>query len=125
MQLNTELLTHFVGGQLEIQNSNEDYLYRGEIESAEVVDKQIKVKFAWLGKNDGGCNKPSSEWTADNNLDYGASLQIYNVSDVDVLGRITMQSSIVGELCTFFLKRCTDSNGEERKLDRNRVKGLA
>lgn len=36
VDLTTDVVSLYVGGQLEIQNSVEHYLYRGEIKSAEV-----------------------------------------------------------------------------------------
>jgi len=127
MRLTTEVLAGFIGGQMEIQNRSEDYLFRGEIVRAVVESGKLRVRFAWLAKNDGGSRHPASGWTAHADLDYTADLEIYHindVNDVDELGRIIMHSPIVGELCVFFPKGYTNAEGEESKLDRDRVKGL-
>lgn len=123
MLFNTETLATFIGGQMEIQNKNVGYLFRGEIERAVVEDGVVKVRFVWLARNDGRPDRPSPEWTTDNDLDYVASLLIYVVSDIG-MGRIAMNSAIVGEVVVFFPKWYTNLEGDESKLDRSRVKGL-
>jgi hypothetical protein len=117
------MLAPFIGGQMEIQNSGEDYIFRGEVERAEVTNNELIVRFAWLGKNDGGPTRPSAEWTMNTRLDYSASLEVYVASDIGI-GRIAIESSIIGELGVFFPKGYKNSDGEESKLDRSRIKGL-
>lgn len=116
MQLTTERLAEFIGGDMEIQNGNEDYLYRGPIESAVVEGGEVKVRFRWLAKNDGGANRPTPNWTSDDRLGYVASLEIYSVSDIGN-GRICLNSSIVGEMVVIFPP-------DGSRLDPERVKGL-
>ena len=69
MQLTTEELARFVGGDMEIQNANEDYLYRGPIERATVEGGEVRVHFKWIAKNDGGPNRPTPTWTKDDRPD--------------------------------------------------------
>ncbi|MDO8470883.1 MAG: hypothetical protein Q7S63_02820 [bacterium] len=68
-ELTAEVLSRFKGGQLEIQNRAEHYLYRGEIAEVALDEKdQLKVKFAWLAEfKDGG-------WVNDEDLDYSLTL---------------------------------------------------
>ena len=116
MQLTTEKVAEFIGGDMEIQNPGEDYLYRGPIKAATVEGDDVKVEFKWLAKNNGGSNSPTPEWTKGERLYYAASLQIYAVSEIG-MGRICLSSMIVGETVVLF-----PPSGE--KLDPSRVAGL-
>lgn len=115
MEITTELLSGFVGGQLEIQNQNEGYLYRGEVESAEVDDDSIKVRFAWLAKGEGYPPVPT-RWVKDDQLDYSAGLMLCSASDIGD-GRLAVNVSIVWELLVFFPP-------DGSKLDPAKVEGL-
>lgn len=121
MEVSTEILQRFVGGQMEIQNSKEHYLYRGEIRTIEIVPEQIPegekndlrkltVTFNWLAKMDG-------DWVNHDDLNYAASLLLYSFSEVG--NRVIMMGSwIIGERCTLFPP-------DDTKLDPAKVKGLA
>lgn len=124
MKLTTEDLQRFVGGQLEVQNLNEDYLYRGEIASLEVTDGKpvegvtrdnngdLKIKLRWQAKmND------DREWEHSDRLDYSASLLIYSASDAGD-GRLLLSGMYTGETVTLFPP-------DGSKLDPAEVKGLA
>ena len=106
MQLTNDLLSRYVGGQMEIQNPKEGYLYRGEIatiilESGHAPDDQIlKVTFKWVAKGEGYPPLPN-HWVRHSCLDYSASLMIYSVSDIGG-GRINLNGWIVGENVTIF-----------------------
>ena len=115
MEITTEVLSRFVGGQLEIQNQNEGYLYRGEIESVEVDDESIKVKFAWLAKGEGYPLLPE-RWVNDEKLDYAVSRMLSSASDIGD-GRVSIHVSIVWELLVFFPP-------DGSKLDPAKVEGL-
>ena len=121
MELTTEILAAFIGGQIEIQNEGEDYLYRGEIESAQVTDEdEVRVKLKWMAKGDTGV--PSADWTADDKLIYGASLEVYSASDIGPttgsrVSRICLTSHMVGEIVVFYPP-------DGSKLDPARVKNL-
>lgn len=115
MEITTETLSRFVGGQLEIQNQNEGYLYRGEIESIEVDNDSIKVKFAWLAKGEGYPPLPE-RWVNDENLDYVVSRMLSSASDIGD-GRVSINVSIVWELLVFFPP-------DGSKLDPAKVEGL-
>ncbi len=107
MELTAEVLQRYVGGQLEIQNSNEGYIYRGEIERAWTEGDNLCVKFKWVAKvgNDG-------KWHADNNLDYSVSLQITSVFEIG--DGIHYRAMHIGEHGMFF-----PPNGS--KLDPSKV----
>ena len=114
MQLSSETLARFKGGQLEIQNKNERYIFRGQIENVVVEDNIVKVKFAWLAKGKDGF--PPCRWIKDDNLDYAASTKIYFASEIGD-GRIAINSPIVGEMAVFFPP-------DGSKLDPAKVEGL-
>ncbi len=123
MQLTTQAVARFKGGQMEIQNQSEGYMYRGEVETIAVENNKLQVKFAWLAKGEGYPPLPK-KWVKDNCLDYAASLEIYSARDIgssghDVGGdsRICLKSFIVGETVVLF-----PPNGS--KLDPAKVKGL-
>ena len=123
MQLTTQTVTRFIGGQVEIQNQDEGYMFRGEVKTIVVENNELRVKFAWLAKGEGYPPFPK-KWVSDDNLDYVASLEIYSVSDIgssghDVGGdsRLCLNSSIVGETVVLF-----PPNGS--KLDPAKVEGL-
>lgn len=123
MDLTTQMVATFIGGQMEIQNLNEGYLFRGEIKAIAVEDNELRVEFAWLAKGEGYPPVPN-RWVKDDRLDYTASLEIYSVSDIgpsgDEIGggtRICLNSSIVGEMAVLY-----PPNGS--KLDAARVEGL-
>ncbi len=121
MKLNTAMFAACIGGQLEIQNREEGYLFRGEIRGVVVENDQLTVTFAWLAKNDGTPTRPSTEWTMDTRNDYNASLSIYDSSNTGE-GLICLYSAITHEMIVFFPKGYTNHDGEESKLDRARVK---
>lgn len=115
--LTTESLARFVGGEAEIQNSVEDYVYRGEIAEIKVDGGELVVRFAWNAKNRGG---PSSglnpEWDNEPDLDYAISLAIYPHSDIGN-GRMALSSHIMNELTTLF-------PADGSKLNPERVSGF-
>jgi len=113
------LLPTYVGGELEIQNGKESYLYRGEVAKAEVDGDDIKVKFAWLAKGKDvqrGIPAPVGGWIVDTDLFYEVSLVIATPSQIGE-GRLCLNVPITGELATFF-----PPNGS--KLDKDKVEGL-
>jgi len=115
MQLTTENLSRFKGGQLEVQNRNEGYVYRGEIEAATIEDNRLVVKFSWLASGEGYPPYPT-KWVKSFRGDYAASLEIYAASDIG-LNRLCLNSPIVGELVVFYPP-------DGSKLDPSVVEGL-
>jgi hypothetical protein len=112
--LTTEVLAHFKGGQLEIQNEREDYIYRGEVANVVVKDGWIKVQFAWIAKGKDGI--PPVSWVNEYVLSYKADTISYYGSDLGD-GRISMHSPWFSETATFF-----PPGGS--KLDPAKVEGL-
>lgn len=98
-------LSSYVGGQMEIQNQDEGYFYRGEIEKISIMPDEnggaLKVRFSWLAKATKFDYVPSGGWTKEENLDYGASFLIYSVSDIGD-GRTALNSWITHELAVLF-----------------------
>lgn len=121
MQLKTQDVERFKGGQMEIQNPNEGYMYRGEVESIAVANDALQVKFAWVAKGEGYPPLPN-KWVKGDNLDYAASLEIYGVSNIGPSAegggdRLCLNSFIVGETVVLFPP-------DGSKLDQAKVEGL-
>lgn len=115
MELTQEIIDGLVGGQIEVQNRNENYLYRGEISGMRLEPEgdsfKLVVDLNWFAKmdRDGG-------WDVADTKPYVVSLLIYSVSDIGD-GRFFLSSWIVGENTTIF-----PPGGS--KLDPNKVRGL-
>jgi hypothetical protein len=126
-QLTTQLLAAYIGGQIEIQNGGEGYLYRGEIKTAEVTsDDELAITLNWMAKGEGieaDGNRLPTGWINDRDqLNYTASLQIYSVSNMGRSreggdDRICLTSTIIGETAVIF-----PPNGS--KLDPAKVRDL-
>ena len=106
----------YIGGQMEIQNQVEAYLYRGEIESIAIKNNALQVRFRWLAKGEGFPPLPHRWIKADKPLDYVASLAIYHESGSGD-DRLCFESRISNELVVLFPK------GGSR-LDPSKVEGL-
>jgi len=122
VDLTTKLLQQFVGGQMEIQNQGEGYLYRGEVKTIAVENNELRATFAWMAKGEGF--PALKRWVKDEKTDYTASLVIYSASNVgpsggDVGGgdRFVLNSLIIGDLVTLFPP-------DGSKLDAAKVEGF-
>lgn len=119
MQLTQETAAHYAGGQIEVQNLVEAYLFRGEIATIAVVgdgdDATLKVTLSWMAKGEGFPPFPN-HWVSDYTTAYDASLMIYSVSDIGD-GRLCLNSSIVGETVVLYPP-------DGSKLDPSKVEGL-
>ncbi len=91
MELMTEDLTRFVGGQIEVQDDRGKYLYRGEIASLLLEDNTLKVRLAWMAKANHFPPHGPKDWTRDHQETYEASLILYGVSVIGE-GRICLNS---------------------------------
>jgi hypothetical protein len=114
MNPTTESLAKYIGGQLEVQNTNEGYVYRGEISSIAIKGNDLTLKLKWNAKM-----RPEG-WINDTKLDYAASLEIYTCSEIGD-DRFCLASFITGETVVLFPSNVSN----ERKLDPSKVKGLA
>jgi hypothetical protein len=119
----TEDLQRFVGGQIEIQNVGERYLYRGEILGIKVENGGLTVETKWMAKGEGFPPIPEM-WVVADMQSYEASLDIYTVSNIgpsggDVGGsdRLCFNSSIIGEITILFPP-------DGSKIDPSKVEGL-
>src|SRR5689334_3141271 len=126
MNLTTEILARYIGGQLEVQNGMEGYLYRGEIKTAEVTDEgEVSITLNWMAQAEGieaGRQPIPTGWISDTKLDYAASLDLFTVNDLgpgsDGGGnRICLNSSIIGETTVLYPP-------DGSKLDPAKVSGL-
>lgn len=97
-------LSRFVGGQIEVQNQEEGYLYRGEIKAIRVEgegdDTKLTVELNWMAKAEGF---PPERWVISDSKPYQASLLIYSVSDIGD-DRLCLYSPIIGEMTVLFPK---------------------
>lgn len=113
IELTQTVLTPYIGGQLEIQNPRENYLYRGEVQEVHIDGSTLQVVFKWLAKmGDEPCSwqiAPAEDHVYRINLDY--------VTATKPDDRILYQYHAVGEVCVFF-----PPNGS--RLDPSRVVGL-
>ena len=121
MSITTEALQRFVGGQLEIQNGGEGYLFRGEIGEIGVEGEDLNVKFAWLATWDTGTSpmgmpNPDGKWVNDEQLDYAIGLAMFG-PPVEDDERLILSPMIPHETLVFF-----QPGGS--KLDPEKVEGL-
>ncbi len=115
--ISTDALQRFVGGEAEVQDENENYLYRGEIASIGIEKSKLKIRFAWLAKNQGGALPHNSlKWDARDDLDYEASLALFTPSEIGQ-GRIAFGSYIMGEILILF-------PADGSKMDPQHIEGL-
>jgi len=113
-----EYLERFNGGQLEVQNQIEEYLYRGEIKTARMENSDLFVKLSWNAKGEGYPPIPN-HWVNDtdaSHLDYAASMDIYQVVEMSEK-RLVLNSSIVNETTVLFSR-------DGSRLDPSKVEGL-
>lgn len=122
-QLTTQTFERFKGGQMEVQNQGEGYLYRGEIKTITVENNALKVTFVWLARGEGFPPIPQ-RWVKHDRLVIETSLESYAVSDIgssgyDVDGdsRVCLHAPIIGEIVVLY-----PPNGS--RLDPSRVEGL-
>lgn len=114
VELTTETLERFIGGQLEIQNQIARYVFRGEIKSISLEGDVVKVTFSWLAESKEGY--PPLHWVKSNMLEYRANTSIYRANEIDD-GRVAMSSPVTGEVVIFFPP-------DGSKLDPKKVEGL-
>ena len=120
MNLTNDMLARYVGGQMEIQNQDEGYIFRGEVKTIAIVDNELRVEFVWLAKGEGYPPLPK-KWVNQQKLDYVISLELCSVSNIGPGSdggddRTCLSASIVGETIVLF-----PPNGS--KLDPVKVEG--
>lgn len=115
MQMDSKLLEKYVGGQMEIQNQGQKYLFRGEVEVIIAEDDQVLVKFAWLARGEGFPPVPQ-RWVKTDRLGFAMNLLLYIPSDIGD-DRLCFNSSLSGELVVLYPRGGS-------KLDPAKVRGL-
>jgi hypothetical protein len=116
MELTEIILALYKGGQAEIQNEDEGYLCRGEIDDISVGGGNLTIRFAWCARGEGFPSLPR-RWVNEADMSgYVASLRMYMVSDIGN-GRIMLQSPVLGERTVLFPP-------DGSKLDPSKVEGL-
>jgi hypothetical protein len=123
VELTNQLAGTFKGGQAEIQNPGERYIYRGEIAAISVESGELKIQFAWLAKGEGGFPLPK-RWVRDDRLAYVAGLIACSTSNIGPSGRdvgdgdrLCLNLCIIGEMLILYPL-------DGSKLDRSKVEGL-
>ncbi len=105
LELTPELLLRYVGGQLEVQNLNEKYLFRGEINEFIFDGTSLCLNLKWMARGEGYPPIPS-KWVASDKLEYKIGLEAYEVSNIgpgDEGGdRICLSSATTGETTILF-----------------------
>lgn len=96
MTISSTEWSQYDGGQIEVQNNNEDYLYRGEIKTARIVGNELVVTLAWMAKMG-----KDTKWHTSTRTTYQASLEIYSEPLLDK-GRLFLFSPITGEMVSLF-----------------------
>ena len=96
----TEALQPFIGGQLEIQNPGEKYLYRGEIATAEVEDGEVRVMWAWVAKAVGFPPVPKS-WANHEPRPWNTDITLFAAVKEIGEGRLMINTAF-GEIAVFF-----------------------
>jgi hypothetical protein len=115
MELTSDIVDRYKGGQMEIQNQGEGYLYRGEIEDIYVSGENLTVKFAWRAKAKGFPVLVEGWVNDDEDLGYTANLTLYAATINN--DRLILSSPIIGEMVAIF------PPGGSR-IDPARVEGL-
>jgi len=115
MELTSLILEKYAGGQMEIQDQTEEYLYRGELKSISIKDDGIHVEFVWVAEGKGFPPFPH-RWVNINTLKYVAGLYVYMPSNIGD-GRIALQSQISNELVVLYPP-------DGSKLDIAKIEGL-
>lgn len=105
MEFDTKRLAAFKGGQIEIHNEGEGYLYRGEVTDAEVSDSSMSVMLGWLARSKE--YPPTGEWVMDTKPMYELSTLFCDIVDLGD-GRLMLLSYAVGERVVFFLPGHSD-----------------
>ena len=112
MKIQTNDLQRFVGGQIEIQDLGEGYLFRGEIASIEIKSEEktpllegldnygdLVVQLNWYAKMENA----SAGWKVSDEKTYTASLPIYSVTSIGQ-NRLILLGTYTREVVTLFPK---------------------
>jgi hypothetical protein len=117
MKFSQEAADQYLGGQVEIQNEVDGYLYRGKVEVARITGSVLKVNLAWMACGEGYPPLPRRWVNVPDLLEYIVDMENCTVSDIGG-GRLNIHSFFTGELATFFTP-------EDGPLDPAQVEGLS
>lgn len=99
MQLTTELLNRFVGGQCEIHSERDEYIFCGEVKSAIVEGLHIELEFSWVASGVGGV--PPRGWKKHDHHQRGITLIAADIFE-EVGGVISIATPISKMKVRFF-----------------------
>lgn len=124
MKLTEERIRRFRGGQMLTHNKKDRCLYRGEIREITVVDRELRVKFAWRAKDE-SFPFPPPKWVRSEADDQSLDLNLYTVTNIgssegwlDRHSRFYLYSSVRKEAIVLFTYR------EKNNLKPTEVEGL-
>lgn len=119
MELTSETVARYIGGQLRVRNRGACYLYCGEIKTATVEGTEngpvLRITLAWNATGEG---YPHSirRWANNTNLNYEAQLHIHLTDFQD--GCISLHSPDTGEKAVLFPP-------SDPQLEPSQVEGLS
>ena len=117
MNLTTELLARYIGGDVLVRSIVGNYLYRGPCMEIEVDTDTLWIRFSWLAKNGGGLLRPTDVWENTDRLEHMMKLVGHAVHELPD-GCVYLDLTLTNESVVFF-----PPSGE--KLDRRCVRFLA
>jgi hypothetical protein len=105
MKLTSELLTTFIGGEIEIKSRRYNYIYHGKIKSLVIDELNITVGFEWIAC--GNNVEQPTQWKITSDTNYGMGIMFYTVIDIGPSSpgqdsRLQLHSDDVGETTTLF-----------------------
>lgn len=114
-------LDAYVGGEMEIQNQNEGYIFRGRVKSFVIDDGVLRIQFAWLAEGKGIL---PIGWKIVDRKEYSLYLDLCAVSGIgpssEHIGgeeRICFNCPAIGELCVLFPP-------DGSRLNKEKIEGL-
>jgi len=100
MELTAELVVPFVNGQIEIQNMDGRYLFRGQIATIDVTDQTFVVTLAWMAENI--AFPYGVQWLKDNNLTYEVFIRLHSIRAEET--RLVIIFPLIREIVTLFMQ---------------------
>lgn len=121
MEITTELLQRFVGGQAAIQNLSAMFIFRGEIRKIDIEGSMLVINYAWLAKGS-GFPEPPKRWIKIKAWPYAVDMLTHAAADIGPSpegggNRICLTAPIIGETIVLYPP-------DGSKLDAGRVEGL-
>lgn len=93
----------FIGGQAEVQNPREGYLYRGHIKNITVTGTTLRIDYEWNAQAD---QIPPLNWKDSDRLTYSISLTFYDLVNIGPgqqgSDRLCLSSPLNGEILVLF-----------------------